>query len=182
MKKQTLQKLTISAMMIALSTVLSVLKLWQMPLGGAVTPFSMLPVCLIGIMYGTKYAVAPCFLYGVIQMMLSGVFGWGLTPAVLIGVILFDYIFAFTFLCLSGLFRPKKDIGIIIGVALSLVGRFLCHFVSGSIFFKTFEIFGNPYVYSLAYNGTFMACELVLTLIGAIILVRIPIIRKIFNI
>ena len=182
MKKQTLQRLTMSAMMIALSTVLSVLKLWQMPLGGAVTPFSMLPVCLIGIMYGTKYALAPCFLYGVIQMLLSSVFGWGLTPMVLIGVILFDYIFAFTFLCLSGLFRNKKDIGIILGVTLSLAGRFLCHFVSGSIFFKTFEVFGNPYIYSLAYNGTFMACELVLTLIGAIILVRIPIIRKTFNI
>ena len=143
MKKENLKKLTLSAMMIALSTVLSVLKLWQMPLGGAVTPFSMLPVCLIAVLYGTKYAVIPAFLYGVIQMMLSGVFGWGLTPGILIGVILLDYIFAFTSLCLAGLFRQKKEIGVIMGVSLALFCRFLCHFASGSIFFKTFEVFGN---------------------------------------
>ena len=133
-------------------------------------------------LYGTKFAIIPAFLYGVIQMMLSGVFGWGLTPGILIGVILFDYLIAFTSLSLAGLFRKKKDIGVILGVFLALTCRFLCHFASGVIFFKTFEVFNNPYLYSFVYNGSFMGVELVLTLIGAIILVRIPIIRKTFNI
>ncbi len=182
MKKENLQKLTVSAMMIALSTVLSLFKIWEMPLGGAITPFSMLPICLVGVAYGAKYAALPCFLYSVIQMMLSGVFGWGLSVGTLIGAILFDYIFAFSALCLSGMFNSKRELGVISGITISCIVRFLCHFISGCIFFRTFDIFGNPYIYSLAYNGTFMLPELILTLIGAVILIRVPIIKKIFNI
>lgn len=182
MKKENLQKLTLSAMMIALSTVLSLFKIWEMPLGGAITPLSMLPVCLIGIAYGTKYAIAPCFLYGVIQMMLSGVFGWGLTPWVLIGAIAFDYILAFGALCLAGIFRSKGTVGAVAGITVACIVRFICHFVSGCVFFRSFEIFNNPYLYSVAYNGTFMLPELILTVVGAVILIKVPVIRKLFNI
>lgn len=182
MKKQNLQKLTVSAMMIALSTVLSLIKVWEMPLGGAITLFSMLPVCLIGVSYGVKYAVIPCFLYGAIQMMLGGVFGWGLTVTTLIGAILFDYLFAFTALCLSGLFKSKGTAGVVSGISVACIVRFSCHFISGCIFFQSFEIFNNPYLYSVAYNGTFMLPELILTVIGALALIRVPVIKKIFSI
>lgn len=182
MKKENLKKLTLSAMMIALSTVLSLFKLWEMPLGGAITPLSMVPVCLIGITYGTKYAIAPSFLYGVIQMMLSGIFGWGLTPAILIGAILFDYIFAFGVLCLSGIFSKRGTMGAVMGITVACILRFICHFISGCIFFRSFEIFNNPYLYSVAYNGTFMLPELILTVCGAIVLLKMPIIKKLFNI
>lgn len=182
MKKENLKKLTLSAMMIALSTVLSLFKLWEMPLGGAITPLSMVPVCLIGITYGTKYAIAPSFLYGVIQMMLSGIFGWGLTPAILIGAILFDYIFAFGVLCLSGIFSKSGTMGAVMGITVACILRFVCHFISGCIFFRSFEIFNNPYLYSVAYNGTFMLPELILTVCGAIVLLKMPIIKKLFNI
>lgn len=182
MNKQNLQKLTLSAMMIALSTVLSLFKLWEMPLGGAITPLSMVPVCLISIIYGTKYAIAPSLLYGVIQMMLSGIFGWGLTPTILVGAIFFDYIFAFGVLCVSGIFRKKGTLGAVIGIVIACVLRFACHFVSGCVFFRTFEIFDNPYLYSIAYNGTFMLPELVLTVFGAVVLLKIPVIKKLFNI
>lgn len=182
MKKENLKKLTLSAMMIALSTVLSLFKLWEMPLGGAITPLSMVPVCLIGITYGTKYAIAPSFLYGVIQMMLSGIFGWGLTPAILIGAILFDYIFAFGVLCLSGIFSKRGTMGAVMGITVACILRFICHFISGCIFFRSFEIFNNPYLYSVAYNGTFMLPELILTVCGAIVLLKTPVIKKLFNI
>lgn len=173
MKKENLQKLTVSAMMIALSTVLSLFKIWEMPLGGSITPLSMLPVCLIGVFYGTKYAIAPCFLYGAIQMFLGGVFGWGLTPAILIGAIVFDYLLAFSVLCLSGVFRKNGEKGIIAGIAISCVARFVCHFFSGCVFFQSFDVFNNPYIYSLCYNGFYMLPEMILTVTGVFLLCRV---------
>lgn len=166
-------RLTLTAVLIALSTALSFVKIWQMPLGGAVTLFSLLPVCLISVVYGTKKAFIPCVLYGAIQMLTGGVFGWGLTPAVLIGSIVFDYILAFGSMSLAGVFRSMGEKGIYLGVSAALFLRFLCHFVSGCVFFKCFDYFGgNIYIYSLCYNGGFMLPETALTALGAFFLFR----------
>ena len=85
-------------------------------------------------------------------------------------------------LCVSGVFRKKGTLGAVIGIVIACVLRFACHFVSGCVFFRTFEIFNNPYLYSIAYNGTFMLPELVLTVFGAVVLLKIPVIKKLFNI
>ena len=172
------QKLTVSAVMIALATALSFVKLWEMPLGGAVTLLSMLPMCLLSVMYGVKWSALPCFVYAAIQMAVSGVFGWGLTPTVLVGAIIFDYLAPFTCLCFAGAFRKKGLWGIVFGILLVCVVRFLFHFASGCIFFRSYELFNNPYMWSLAYNGTFMLPELGLTLVGAVALFKVPAINK----
>ena len=172
------QKLTVSAVMIALATALSFVKLWEMPLGGAVTLLSMLPMCLLSVMYGVKWSALPCFVYAAIQMAVSGVFGWGLTPTVLVGAIVFDYLAPFTCLCFAGAFRKKGLWGIVFGILLVCVVRFLFHFASGCIFFRSYELFNNPYMWSLAYNGTFMLPELGLTLVGAVALFKVPAINK----
>lgn len=175
------KKMTVSAVMIALATALSFAKIWEMPLGGAVTLFSMLPMCMLSIMYGVKWSALPCFVYAAIQMAVSGVFGWGLTPAVLVGAILFDYIAPFTLLCLAGVFRKKGFWGIVMGILLVCVVRFAFHFASGCIFFRSYELFNNPYMWSLAYNGTFMLPELGLTVFGAVALFKLPVIIKLIK-
>lgn len=179
MKKINLRKLVVSAILIALSTALSMIPLVQMPLGGKLTPASMLPVCLIGILYGTKSAILPCFLYGTIQMFLGGVFSWGLTPAVLIACILLDYILPYTLLCLSGLFRKKGVVGIVSSISIAMVCRFICHFLSGTVLFRSFDVFNNPYIYSLCYNGAYMLPELVITAVVAALLFKTKIVEKI---
>ena len=174
-KQSTLRKLTVSAVLIALSTVLSLVKVFEMPLGGSITLFSMLPVCLIGILYGTKYAVLPCVLYGAIQMFIGNPFGWGLTPTVLIGSIFLDYLFAFGVLCTSGIMRDKGKYGLVCGVAIASVLRFISHFIAGFILWTNFEQFnlfgqafvGKPILYSACYNGFYMLPELIITVIGA---------------
>ncbi len=178
---KTLRKITISAVLIALSTVLSVIKVVQMPLGGSVTLLSMLPICMIGVMYGTKFAVLPCLLYGCLQTFLGGVFGWGLTVNILIACILLDYVAAYGCMCLSGIMKNKGTKGICAGVALALFGRFLCHFISGCVLFREFEVFGNPYIYSLCYNGLYMLPELILTCIGAVLLFRSSAVKRLFS-
>ncbi len=172
MKKNNVYRLTTTAVLLALGTALSFVKIYELPLGGAVTLLSMLPICLISLFYGTAYAVLPCVLYGAIQMCVGGIFGWGLTPTVLVGGIVFDYLLAFGVLCLAGLFRNRGTAGAILGTVLALVLRFVCHYVSGCIFFRSFDIYNNPYIYSLVYNGSYMLPELVLTLIGAFILYK----------
>ena len=172
-------KLTLSALFIALGTALSFIKIFTLPLGAAVTLFSMLPICLLSLMYGFKYSLVPCMLFGAVQMFVTGVFGWGLTPSILIGSIAFDYIFAFGVLSLSGIFRKRGEKGMYFGIVLAAALRFICHFLSGCIFFRCFDYFGgNPYVYSLCYNGAFMLPELLLTVLGAFLIFRIKPLRE----
>ena len=172
-------KIAVSAVMIALSTALSMVKVWQMPLGGSITLLSMLPVCMIGILFGTAAAILPCVLYGAIQMMLDGVFGWGLTAGTLVGSIVFDYLLAFGLLCLAGLFRKKGNGGIVAGVAIAVFARFCSHLVSGTIFFKNFSVLNSPFVYSVAYNGTYMLPELVITVLGAFALAQLGVYKRV---
>ena len=166
MKNKKLQKLVVSAMLIALSTALSFIKIWEMPLGGAVTLLSMVPMCVLALLYGVKYSVLPCVLYGAIQMLLGGIFSWGLSPAVLVGGIVFDYLFAFGVLSTAGIFRNGPRYMQVVSVGGSIVLRFISHLISGCIFFRSFDVFNNPYLYSLAYNGFYMLPELIITCVG----------------
>lgn len=179
---KNMKKLTVSAIFIALSTVLSMIPLVQMPLGGKLTPLSMLPVCLIGIMYGTGYAIIPCLAYGLIQTFLGGVFGWGLSLGQLIACMLLDYVLAYGCMAFSGLSRKKGAIGICTSIAIAMLGRFICHFISGCVLFQSFDVFNNPYIYSFCYNGAYMLPEMILTIIGAVLLFKTKILEKTQNI
>lgn len=48
----TAKTMAVGAMCMALSSVLSLIKLWPMPMGGSVTPASMLPLLLFAYCYG----------------------------------------------------------------------------------------------------------------------------------
>ncbi len=178
-----------SAVMVALSAVLSMIKVWEMPLGGSITLLSMLPVMLISIRHGIGWGLGAGFVYSFTQILTGGVFGWGLTAAVLIGALLLDYMLAFTVLGLAGVFKGKGNAGILCGVALSCVLRFLCHFIAGFILwteFADFELFGNiiagnPYLYSLCYNGLYMLPETVFTVVGVFILTKVGAGKKLFK-
>lgn len=178
------------AIMIALSVVLSLIKVWKMPLGGAVTLLSMLPVCSIAVRHGWKWGLGSSFVYSLIQLVfgitMDGLLGWGLTPAMLIGCMAFDYVIAFTVLGTAGTFRKMGEGGVYVGFVLAFVLRFISHFLSGYVIFKNleqFELFGTlfenrPILYSVAYNGMYMLPELIFTLVAVVILMRIPYIKK----
>lgn len=65
--KKTTVKLSVSAVLIALSTVLSVVKI-EFPFGGGISLLSMLPVMLLPIMYGRAWGFFACFVNSVVQM------------------------------------------------------------------------------------------------------------------
>ena len=176
-----LKKLTLSAVMIALSAVLSMVKVYQLPLGGSITLLSMLPVAAVAICYGTKTGLITSLLYACVQIALDlGVLmGYGMTAATWVGCLVFDYIIAFGAIGLAGVFRKLGTFGMCAGVALSCVVRFVSHFISGSIVFAVWCPDGwNVYLYSLAYNGSYMLPELILTTVGATLLFKVPAVQK----
>ena len=178
------------AVMLALATALSYIRIYKLPWGGSITLFSMLPIVLFSIRRGLKVGLAVSFLFSLIQFFQGigdGLFGWGLTPFMLIACILLDYIIAFTVLGLGGLFRKKKTAGWIGGIVIAIALRFVMHFLSGVVIWESFgelwEGFStdSTVLYSLLYNGSYMLPELVITTVVAVILLNIPHVRKLFR-
>lgn len=176
--------------MIALATVLSCICVYKLPWGGSITMLSMLPIVLYSIKNGVVRGLEVSFLFSLVQLgqgIIEGLFGWGLTPLSLVGCILFDYILAFMVIGLAGMFRNKGDVGRILGTIIALLLRFACHFTTGVIIWKSFgELWDgfsteNTYLYSLLYNGSYMLPELILTTVGAFMLLRVPVIKKIIG-
>lgn len=166
-------------LLIALSAVLSMIKIWNMPWGGSVTLLSMLPIALVSIRHGVKTGLFSAFAYALIQLMFGmlfdGLLGWGLTAGMLLACILLDYILAFTVLGLAGMFRSNGMAGIIGGTGLCVCLRFICHILSGVYVFasagKLWDGFEttNVWLYSAVYNGCYMLPEMLLTILGAVV-------------
>lgn len=190
MKNSKILPLVEGAVLIALATVLSFIRVYHLPWGGSITLLSMLPIAMYSIKYGIKKGLAAAFVFSLIQFVqgiTDGLFGWGLTPVMLIACIFLDYLLAYTVIGLAGLFRSKGLFGWIGGTALALFLRFVCHFGSGVVIWKSFgELWNgfstdNTWLYSLLYNGSYMLPEIVFTAIGACVLFKIPQIRKLIQ-
>ncbi len=180
-----IKRLVLTAVLIGLATALSMLKIWQMPLGGSVPITSMLSIALISIEYGIVWGLSGAFIYSILQMMLSiaNVLSWGLSPVAVIGTVLLDYILAYTVLGFSGIFRKKGIPGICIGVFIAILARFICHLISGAVIFDIWlpDGWANPFIYSFCYNGLYMLPELVLTMLGAVLLFKVPSFNKLMG-
>lgn len=157
-RKITTKQLVFSAVAIALAMVTSMIKLFEMPMGGSVTLLSMLFVVLIGYWYGPYVGIMTAVAYGLLQFVMEPIF-------YTIPQMLTDYPLAFGALGLSGFFGKKKY-GLIKGYIAAVLGRYFFAFLSGIIFFASYapETMAAP-VYSLVYNGSYLGAEAVITLI-----------------
>lgn len=175
------KKIVESSLMVAFATVLSLLKLIEMPYGGSVTLASMLPLVIVGYRHGVGTGLSAGLVYAVIQQLLglnnlSYVTGW----QSVIAVIMLDYIVAFTVVGLGGIFRNKltklklsasKNQGaeIATGMAFVCILRYLCHTVAGATVWAGLSIPTEAaLVYSIGYNATYMLPETIVSvLVGA---------------
>ena len=189
MKHNRIRILCESAILLALSVVLSYIRIFQLPFDGSITLLSMLPLCFISIKYGIGWGIGTAFCYSWFQILQGGVFSWGLTPVMLVASLFLDYILAFSVLGLAGVFRKKGTVGMVCGVALACTLRFLSHFISGVVLWANLEQFvafgqewfGRPVLYSLCYNGIYMLPETVLTVVGAVLLLRVPQFKRVLG-
>lgn len=176
-RKESVYRLTESAILLAFAAVLSVVKIIDMPYGGSVTAFSMLPLLVIAYRYGVRWGTFAAFTYGIIQLLL-GLDNFSYATSLLAGVmiLLFDYLLAFVVLGFGGVFRRFK---ISQGAALSLgavttgILRYLCHVVSGCTVWAGLSVPNREaLLYSLSYNACYMIPEIILLVLGAIYLSR----------
>lgn len=182
------------AIMVALATVLSMLKIWESPYGGSITVLSMAPIILLSLRRGTKTGLAAGFVYALIQLLLGlDDVAWVPSAGGIVLCVLLDYILPFTLLGLGGIFRnvrfTKNDntnrlLSALLGTLLVTALRYLCHIVSGAVIWYALDLewyaddpthivhkYG-PWAFSVIYNGIYMIPEMVATCIGVPLLHR----------
>ncbi|MEG1828017.1 energy-coupled thiamine transporter ThiT [Niameybacter sp.] len=170
--KLTTKTLAFGGMCVALSFILSYIKLFEMPQGGSVTLVSMLPIMLFAFVCGPTAGIIAGLAYGFLQ------FFQGAYAAHWISILL-DYPLAFAWLGIVGII-PKaiKSIPLrfALGSFIAILGRFFMHLLSGAIFFGEYAPEGiNPWIYSSVYNAGYLSIEFITTLVIGIIILTTPI-------
>ncbi len=172
-RKEKVRFLAESGIMIALATILSMIKVYEAPFGGSVTAGSMIPIILIGIRWGTLPGILTGIVYGILQAVLE--------PYIVHPVqFLLDYPIAFGLLGLSGIYRTITSIrlenkkleyfGLIAGIFVAILGRFLSHVLAGVVFFSENATDINSWLYSLGYNGSYLSLEFIISIITIVLL------------
>jgi len=143
------------ALILALTVVLHQLRLYHMPQGGSITFGAMVPLLLLSYRYGPGAGYLAGFLYGLINLLQD--------PFIVHPVqVLFDYPLPYMALGLAGYFKDR----IMIGAVIAVTARFLCHFISGVVFFAAYAPEGtSPYLYSFLFNASYLVPDLIICLI-----------------
>ncbi len=172
MKKNLTHKITESAVLLALATILSVIKLVDMPVGGSVTLCSMLPVLLISYRFSPAFGFLGGFVYSVIQLILGTEnLSYATSALATVAIILFDYLLPFTLIAVGGIFKKfikNQAAAITVGMATASVIRYICHTISGCTVWAGLLVPSKEaLIYSLSYNATYMLPELIIGVVGA---------------
>ncbi len=162
-----LKKMIMTSGLIAIAFVFEliskfVLPMLNMPFGGHFLGLSMLPLVIVGFLYGLKYGLIAGFIYGVFEILLAPggyIIGWSF---------LLDYLVGFTAFGLTGLFvgqlNEKKSM--ILGVLLAGFVRYLSLSMAGVVFWSetaSFDAWVYSFItYNLGYNLTTTLFTLVL--------------------
>ena len=164
------------ALMIAIGTVLAQIKVFEMPNGGSVTLLSMLPFVLVSFRHGVKWGLFTGFVNSLLQMLLGFYAPPSNTVWALVGMIMLDYVLAFSCLGLACVFaKPFKNklLGVAVGTAAVCFLRFLCSYMSTVFIWFSTAPAGMPvWLFAITYNGAYMLPELILTTAGAVLLYR----------
>jgi thiamine transporter len=145
--------LAYGAVAIAISFVLSYIRIVKLPAGGSITLASMLPMFIFAYIAGPRVGMLAGLCYGMLQFIQDAYFvHWT--------QFLIDYPIAFALLGLAGL---SKD-NVYIGAAIGSAARFVCHFLSGVVFFAEYAGDQNVFWYSLTYNGSYILPDLIICL------------------
>lgn len=169
MKKKNVVMLCECAVMVAVATVLSMIKLIDMPYGGSITAFSMVPIIIIACRYGAKSGLLTGFVFSLIQMLLGASnLSYATSVYAFIAIVFLDYVFAFSLLGLAGIFKKvikNPIVAATVGATFVCVIRYICHVISGCTVWAGISIpTSESLVYSLGYNAAYMLPEGIITI------------------
>ncbi len=158
-KTWTAKSLAYAALSIALSFVLSYVKLYRMPNSGSVTLASMLPLMLFSAAYGVGPGIVAGAAYGLLQYLQGG---WFVHPI----QFLLDYPLAFALIGLAGIYRllPKSwsKWSLYACMVLGAAGRALSATLAGVFYWDT-----APWA-SLVYNGAYLVPDTIICILLAV--------------
>ncbi len=116
-----------------------------------------------------KWGLFTGFVNSLLQMLLG--FYAPLAPGILplVGMILLDYVLAFTCWGWPVIAKPFQNrlVGVAVGTAVVCFIRFMCSFLSGVLIWGNLSDGLPAWTYSLTYNGSYMLPETILTTIAA---------------
>lgn len=171
------RRLTETAILLALAVALSYVQIFSLPMGGSVTLFSQVPIIIVGYRYGTKWGISTGIIYGILEMLLQGLGNFAYVKGIgaYLVLILADYVFAFMALGLGGAMFKKsvknQSLALGLGAFVGSLIRFICHFISGvTIWGEYANGWKSVWVYSLGYNGSYMAVEAVISVVVVVLL------------
>ncbi len=162
----TSRRLAAAAMTIAISFVLSSIRLFRVPQGGSVTPLSMLPIIAFSLSCGPAQGALVGCAYGILQLIQD--------PYVVHPLqILVDYPLAFGALALGAFAKylpVNKALKLPLAVVLASLGRYAMAVLSGTVFFAEYAPVGQTALaYSLVYNISYLGPDALLCFVMAFI-------------
>ena len=171
-KQQKMLRLVESGLMLALATILSMVKVLDLPYGGSITAFSALPILLVGYRHGAAHGLITAFAYSLMQLILgANTLSYATSVGAAVAIVILDYLLAFTVLGLGGIFRkklPHQGSALVLGAVVTGGMRYVLHVIAGCTVWAGLSIPDTAaLVYSLAYNATYMIPEVAVTAIGA---------------
>lgn len=153
------KSLAFAALSIALSFILSYIKIFSMPNSGSVTLASMLPLMLFAASYGVGPGLLAGAAYGLLQYLQGGCFVHPIQ-------FLLDYPLAFALIGLAGLYKymPKawSQWSIYAAMVLGALGRCLSATLAGIFYWET-----APWA-SLVYNGAYLVPDTLICIVLAV--------------
>jgi thiamine transporter len=173
------KRLTTTGVFIALGVILSMIKVFDLPYGGSITLFGMVPVIILGYKYGVKWGIFSGFIFSILQAILgatasqsfAGMYDASSPAKSIFNMVLMaflDYIVAFTVLGASAMFKNKiknHTVAITLGGAVVVILRLVAHFLSGFILWGSYaewfftDVMNNNFGQSVLanYSGTSLA-------------------------
>jgi len=146
--------LTYGALAISAAFILSFIKIVEFPNGGSITVASMLPIFVYAYIAGPRAGILAGLCYGMLQYFQEPYFvHWT--------QLLLDYPIAFALLGTAGLFKDRQWLGALVGS----MARFLCHFLSGIVFFAEYAGEQNVFLYSFGYNISYILPDLIICMV-----------------
>ena len=182
MKRNKTRAMVECALMIALGTVLAQIKIFQMPYGGSVTLVSCLPFMLVSYRHGVKWGLIAGLANGCLQILTSFYAPPAGTIGAIFACVMLDYLLAFAVLgtaCVFSMPFSNQKMGVAFGIAIAMVSRFLCSFLSGALLWGSYQSYYewangmSVWMYSFIYNGSYMLPEMLITVVVALLIVSV---------
>ena len=173
MKNKKALILTESAIMIAIATVLSILKIAEMPYGGSVTIASALPMLVIAYRYGIKTGLFAGTVHALLQLVLGlSALSYATSWQSVVAIIMLDYVIAFVTVGFGGIFRKafkNQAYALTAGALLVSILRYACHVISGATVWAGLSIPTTAALsYSFIYNATYMLPETIVLTVATL--------------